>query len=273
VLVTEPVGTPPPVENRPLSQATAPGWQIEYVDVTGSTNAVASAVPTPGRVVVTDHQTAGRGRLDRAWETPAGVALTFSAVLDPGQPDARWPWLPLLTGVAVATAVRDATGLDAGLKWPNDVLMGDRKLAGILVERVAGRSGPVAVVGVGLNVHQRVLPVPGATSLALEGAAVDRAVLLEEVLVRLTRCLRDWSADAGGPARLLSSYVLLCRTLGREVTVHLPGDRRLVGRAVDVDLQGRLVVEDGGGVRRPVGAGDVVHVRAAGPQTSEPVLD
>ncbi|RLV49928.1 biotin--[acetyl-CoA-carboxylase] ligase [Nocardioides mangrovicus] len=243
------------MDSSRLADLAVPGWQVEYLDAVGSTNAVARQRPA-GTVVVTDHQTAGRGRLDRTWQTPAGVALTSSAVVDPQQPDARWPWLPLLVGLAVAEAIP----VPAGLKWPNDVMVGGRKIAGILVERVPGTSsGPLAVLGVGLNVHQSELPVPTATSLALEGAARDRGDLLAALLAGYTSRLADWR-EPGGADRLRAAYIARCVTLGRDVEVHLPGERRLAGRAESIDDGGRLVVVTGG-ERHPVGAGDVVHVR------------
>lgn len=252
----------PPDERRALDGAQVPGWRLEHLAATGSTNALAAARAEAGLVVVTDHQTAGRGRLDRGWDTPAGVALTFSAVVDPGVPDARWPWLPLLAGVAVAAAVRRATGIGATLKWPNDVLVGERKLAGILVERVAAAGRPVAVVGIGINIHQTRPPVEGATSLALEGSPVDRAGLLEAVLERLAAELADWRSAGGDPVRLRPAYVEACSTLGRRVEVQVPGDVTRTGRAESVDAQGRLVVLGESGERVAVGAGDVVHVRS-----------
>jgi BirA family biotin operon repressor/biotin-[acetyl-CoA-carboxylase] ligase len=253
------------VDTQALSAVSAQGWDVTYVDATGSTNALAAADPVPGRVVVTDHQTAGRGRLDRVWDTPAGVALTFSVVVDPGLPDEQWPWLPLLTGVAVAGAVRRTSGLAVTLKWPNDVLVGDRKLAGILVERVATPGGPVAVVGVGVNAHQTVPPVPGATSLAIEGSPVDRSDLLVAALEELSRWLADWRGSEGGASGLRASYTVLCGTLGRDVRVELPGDRTVRGRAESVDRLGRLVVRTTTGEVLPMSAGDVVHLRAANP--------
>lgn len=257
----------PPRELRPLDDARVPGWQVEHLAETGSTNAVAAARAEPGLVVVTDHQTAGRGRLDRGWETPAGMALTFSAVVDPGVPDARWPWLPLLAGLAVSAAVRRATGIGATLKWPNDVLVEERKLAGILVERVATSGAPVAVVGIGLNVHQTELPVDGATSLAVEGSPVDRADLLQAVLERLAAELADWRSTGGDPLRLRPTYSAACSTLGRHVSVQLPANRTLAGLAESVDATGRLVVVGESGERTAVAAGDVIHVRATGQGT------
>jgi BirA family biotin operon repressor/biotin-[acetyl-CoA-carboxylase] ligase len=228
-----------------------------------SSNALAAARPADRRVVVVDHQTAGRGRLDRAWVTPAGTALTFSAVVDPDLPDARWPLLPLAAGVAVAAAVGRA-GVEASLKWPNDVLVGERKLAGILVERVEPPAGaPLAVVGIGINtaLTEAELPVGTATSLAIVGAPVGRATLLGWVLAGLDAALADLRT---GPERFLGGYREACGTLGRVVDVQLPGGSRLRGLAGTVDDTGRLVVQPADGPAVAVGAGDVVHVRAAG---------
>jgi BirA family biotin operon repressor/biotin-[acetyl-CoA-carboxylase] ligase len=157
--------------------------------------------------------------------------------------------------------VRRATALDTSLKWPNDVLVGDRKLAGILVERVTGPAGPVAIVGVGINVHQTELPVPQATSLALEGATLDRADLLEAVLAGMAGELAGWRSSGGDPAGLRASYRAQCGTLGLDVRVELPGGETVEGRAEDVDELGRLVVRGPGGETRALSAGDVVHLR------------
>jgi BirA family biotin operon repressor/biotin-[acetyl-CoA-carboxylase] ligase len=249
--------------------ALAPGLVVEVLDETTSTNAVAAdrareGAPE-GHVVVAEHQTAGRGRLDRTWETPARSALIFSMVLRPTAPPGDWPWLPLLTGYVVTRELREL-GYDAGVKWPNDVLIEERKVAGILVERIETSTGPAAVVGVGLNVSLTPdeLPVPTGTSLAIEaGAAPDRATLLASLLRALSEAYGAW--QAGGPPatdRLRSSYAAACVTLGRDVRVELPGGRSLTGRATGIDAGGRLVVagRDGATV---VGAGDVVHVRPA----------
>ncbi len=217
-------------------------------------------------MLVADHQSAGRGRLDRVWVAPPGSALTFSVLLAPERvPVARWPWLPLLVGIAVAEGVRRVAKVDCRLKWPNDVLVGDRKLAGILVERIERTSGAVAVVGVGLNVSltEDELPVPTATSLVLEGAATtDRTVILREVLRSLEALVLQWQADLGDPTGgLVDSYVRRCSTLGREVRVDLPSGEQVLGEATGIDTDGRLEVRTPEG-RRILGAGDVVHVRA-----------
>jgi BirA family biotin operon repressor/biotin-[acetyl-CoA-carboxylase] ligase len=247
------------------------GVRVEVVEEVTSTNAVvverARAGEPEGLVVVAEHQTAARGRLDRTWETPPRSGLLFSVLLRPTAPTRSWPWLPLLTGYAVDKALK-ARGYDAGVKWPNDVLIGEKKVAGILVERVETPHGPAAVVGVGLNVllTPDELPVPTATSLAIEsGSAPERSALLVDVLSSLRETYDAWQAggDLSG-MRLLESYSAACVTLGRDVRVELPGGGQLVGRATGIDPGGRLVVEGPDG-ETPVGAGDVVHVRAVTP--------
>jgi BirA family transcriptional regulator, biotin operon repressor / biotin---[acetyl-CoA-carboxylase] ligase len=258
--------------NRALTGAES-GWrEVRVVQQAISTNSelarLAREGAAPGVVLVAEHQTGGRGRLDRAWTSPPGAGLTFSTLLEPaGVAPERWPWVPLLAGVAVAEGVRRVCEVDASLKWPNDVLVGDRKLAGLLSERVEVPHASLAVVGVGLNVTLRAeeLPTAEATSLALEGAATtDRTVVLREVLRVFDRLFRAWLGERGDPrAGLLESYLRRCSTLGRQVRVALPAGGQLVGEAVRVDDHGRLVVRTGAG-EQVVGAGDVVHVRAEG---------
>ena len=258
----------PPLDAEALSQV-APDLVVELHETATSTNAVAAdrarAGAPDGLVVVAEHQTAGRGRLDRTWETPPRAALTFSLVLRPTVPAADWPWLPLLTGHTVAKVLRAAGYAGSVVKWPNDVLVGERKVAGILVERVETPSGPAAVLGIGLNVSltEAELPVPTATSLALEGGAEpDRTALLVELLRSLREAYDAWQAGgADGLARLRASYAAACVTVGREVRVELPGGETLQGRASGIDAVGRLVVVGPDG-EVAVGAGDVVHVRS-----------
>lgn len=245
------------LDQEALQAAAGPPWTVRLYDALDSTNAVAASAPERNLVVVAEHQQAGRGRLDRVWVTPPGAALTFTAVVDPSIEDQWWPLLPLATGLAVARA----TG--AVLKWPNDVLIEDHKVCGILIERVQTRTGPLAVVGVGINVSQtrEELPVDHATSLLLAGRPTDRTELFGEVL---TGIRRNVAQLASSPHSLMGSYRHLCSTLGQQVRVELPHGESLVGRATDLDPHGRLMVDAGveGGVVA-VAAGDVVHVRPA----------
>ncbi len=261
----------PSLDARRLA-ALAPDLVVEVLETATSTNAVAAERARDGApeglVVVAEHQTAGRGRLDRVWETPPRAAAIFSMVLRPTVPPADWPWLPLLTGHTVAKTLR-AQGYAAGVKWPNDVLVArpegeSRKVAGILVERVETSDGPAAVLGVGLNVSLTAdeLPVPTGTSLLIEsGEEPDRTAVLVDLLRSLREAFDAW--QAGGPdavRHLRASYAAGCVTLGRDVRVELPGDEVLLGRATGIDAFGRLVVAGPGG-ETSVGAGDVVHVR------------
>ena len=246
---------------------------VEVVANTGSTNAdllaAARAGAAAGSVLVAEEQSAGRGRLDRSWQSRPGAGLTFSVLLRPaGVPAGSRGWLPLLTGVAVSRALATQVAVDAGLKWPNDVLAssaeGPLKLAGILAEQAGG----AIVVGVGLNVSatRQELPSGRATSLLLAGGAnLDRQAILTAVLrelehwyVRWTGAARPGDAIASG---LRAAYLRVCWTVGRDVRVELPGGRVLTGHAGDVDDAGRLLVTASDGVHA-VSAGDVVHVRS-----------
>jgi BirA family biotin operon repressor/biotin-[acetyl-CoA-carboxylase] ligase len=265
---------------------------IDVVASTGSTNAdlLARATREPegreGQVLVAEEQTAGRGRLGRTWTSMPGAALTFSVLLRPATvPSGRRGWLPLMAGVAVASAVRSVTeggggagaggggaggggAVGAALKWPNDVLVGERKLAGILAEQ--SPDGSAVVIGVGLNVATPAHALPAspaglpATSLLVEGVSVSREALLLETLRQLERWYVAFRADPD-PARtgLLGAYRPLCGTLGRTVRVELPAGRVVTGVARDVDPDGRLLVQETAATAvTPVSAGDVIHVRS-----------
>jgi len=270
----------PPLNAGALRRALVrPGglWSaVEVAQHTGSTNSdlvdrAVKGTAAEGAVLVAEEQSAGRGRLDRRWTAPARSGLFFSVLLDPAEvPLARWGWLPLLTGVAVATGLSRAAGVDTALKWPNDLLVtvggAERKTGGILAERAGDRG---VVVGIGVNVSLRAdeLPVPTAGSLALAGASgTDRDPLLRAVLRSLEQWYGRWR-EAGGDAAasgLQETYAAGCATLGRTVRADLPGDRSVTGEAVAVDGDGRLVIATEEGVQEPVGAGDVIHLRPAG---------
>jgi BirA family transcriptional regulator, biotin operon repressor / biotin---[acetyl-CoA-carboxylase] ligase len=278
----------PPLDVRSLTRGLVDYgiWrEIRVVDETGSTNAdvagLARSGAAAGFVLVAEHQSAARGRLDRTWVAPARSGLTFSVLLRPADvspdvmpdlraglsphpstavPAARWSLLPLVVGVGVASALRRIAGVEADLKWPNDLMIGDRKLAGILAERL----DDAVVVGVGLNVTLREaeLPVPTAISLSLAGATcTDRDTLLRAVLRGIGDEYLSWRRVEGdGERSVLPRYRELCTTLGRDVRVDVGGDVTVEGRAVGIDAGGSLVVETPTG-RRSLSAGDVVHVR------------
>lgn len=260
--------------NKALVREDAMWTHLEVTDSIGSTNTeladrAREGTAEPGTVLVAEEQTAGKGRLGRAWTAPPRSGLFFSVLLRPAPPTPAWGWLPLLAGVATAGALARAAGVGTGLKWPNDVLTvtdGDeRKIGGILAERV---DDDKVVLGIGLNITLREdeLPVPTAGSLALAGAqGTDRDPLLRAVLRSVEDWYGRWTASNGDPtsSTLLEAYAAGCVTLGRTVRVELPDGEALVGEAVAVDGDGRLVVASEHGVQRPVAAGDIVHLRPA----------
>ena len=253
-------------------------WRdIQVVESTGSTNADLLARALTGEprgrwCWPPRSRRAGRGRMGRTWTSARrAAALTFSVLLKPAVPPVRRGWLPLLTGVAVATAVTQVTGVKTGLKWPNDLLAADAKLAGILAEA----AGNAVVVGIGLNVstepaelsHLLASTRPGAlpaTSLRAAGAtALDRASLLLAILGELEHWYRAWQRAGGDPDRsgLRAEYTRLSATIGRTVRAELPGGQALSGPVAGVDSDGRLLVRVSSGSEVAVAAGDVVHLR------------
>lgn len=268
----------PDIDVRALRSSRSPkgdrGWrEIRLVAETGSTNADllarGSAGEPGGAVLVADYQNGGRGRLDRTWTSPPRAGLTFSALVDCDPvPQGRWAWLPLLSGLAVLDAARSVAGVEAVLKWPNDLLAGPQRLkaCGILVQAVPGRAQ--AVIGIGLNVTttRAELPVATSTSLMLEGAGTtDRGALLDAVLEGLSARVEAWREASGDPVAsgLAAQYLAACSTVGQRVRVSETSGAEWVGVGVGVDLDGRLEVRGEDGLLRAVGAGDVVHVRPA----------
>ncbi len=251
----------PPLSTASLGAALASdGFELTVLDEAGSTNAEladrARDGAPEGAVVVAESQVAGRGRQGRTWESPPRAGLTFSVLL---RPPAVSGALPLLAGLAVAVALREQAGVDAGVKWPNDVLITadgrEGKVAGLLAEVPKGGDGAI-VIGIGLNVTTRAdeLPDERATSLALAGArTTDRETLLKAILRTFARAYASWRSD---PEALLPAYRAACVTLGRRVRMQLPGDRAYEGLASDIDPDGRLLVDD-----RAFAAGDVIHLR------------
>lgn len=238
--------------------------QVTTLATTGSTNAdlaaAARAGAESGTVLVSSHQSAGRGRFTRVWEAPPGTSLAISVLLRPPPAVAarRWLWLPLVAGLAVADGLRASTGVAAELKWPNDVLADGRKLCGILAERVDSVHGPAAVIGMGVNTTLSAdqLPVPTATSVVLAGGTADDAALAEAVLAALGGWYTRWLAAED----LRGEYAARCTSVGRRVRVQLSPDDVVEGLATGVDADGCLLVSVAGG-ERAFAAGDVVHLR------------
>ncbi len=262
---------------RALLQTRTLGWALHILEETDSTNTAALALAQQGAghgtVVAADRQTAGRGRLGRRWFSPPGQNLYCSVILRRTPPgDRRWDdgsWLPLISAVAAARAIRTVTGLNSLLKWPNDILIGERKVGGLLCEG-GGTSSQSAyvVVGIGINVNTRRESFPEdlrdlATSLRSEtGRQVNRAALLAGWLSELEG--QSNALWAGRREEIGREYTSLCSTLGHRVRVSLAGGQVVEGLADSLGPDGSLNIKRDGGETGPlveIHAGDVVHLR------------
>ena len=238
-------------------------YEVEYHDSVGSTNDRARELASDGAsdvVVVAGEQTGSRGRLDREWTAPRG-GVYASVLVRPDVPPAHAPAFTLAAAVATATAAREA-GVDAGIKWPNDVLVpdgdgGTRKLAGILTE-MEGEADRVSwlVVGVGANVDVPTEELPSeGTSVAIEGGVADRRAFAQ----RMLEAFHDLTT--GDLVEVLPAWRERALTLGERVRVDTPGGV-VEGVATDVEFPGALLVDTGDDVVR-VTAGDCEHLRPA----------
>jgi BirA family biotin operon repressor/biotin-[acetyl-CoA-carboxylase] ligase len=240
-------------------------WDIRWFDQVDSTNTYvreqARDGSPEGLVAVADHQTAGRGRLGRRWESPPGANLLASVLLRPKIDPADLHLCTTVVALAAMDACQAVAGVGTVLKWPNDLLVDGAKVAGILAEaEFAGADLAAVVVGIGINVGWPGPPEAGGTSLNVAaGSPVDRRVLLRALLAALGEHRPAFESAAGRRA-LAEEGRRRCATLGQQVRVTLEGEE-FTGRAVAVDDAGHLVVATASGSRR-VTAGDVVHLRA-----------
>jgi len=248
----------PPLDSSAISEKISRYWRVSVVEVTGSTQddialLVANNKATSGEVLATEYQTAGRGRLERKFDAPASSALMFSFYIEPSREKSDWSFLTLLTGLS---AVFTLTQLDPtsvpNLKWPNDILLGDGKVGGI----IAQVTGNGVIIGVGINVGmtKEELPVSHATSLALnQFSHLDRNLILSSFLTTFEELFQRW--QSGEDLRHL--YTEACATIGNEIRIELPGGTHKNGKAIGITPAGELILEDGSRVT----VGDIVHLR------------
>ena len=259
--------------------------RLLWLDEVGSTNTdLAARITGPDAaawgdfsVIATDNQVAGKGRLGRDWRAPAGASLAVSVLLRPQTPAGRplpaesLGWFGLLAGLAMTRACNSVLpeGSRAQLKWPNDVLIGDRKVCGVLSELVNTPQGVALIVGTGVNIAltEKDLPVPTATSLLLSGADPESTTIdtvLATYLTEFSRISKVFTSAAGNvrSSGLLEQVSEACGTLGQSVRVELPSGESPVGTAIGINEHGSLVVELGN-CAEPlvVAAGDVTHLR------------
>jgi BirA family biotin operon repressor/biotin-[acetyl-CoA-carboxylase] ligase len=250
----------------PLARAVAS--RVSVLAETGSTNSdlrrlAGDVAGWPHlSVLLTENQTAGRGRLDRTWVAPPGAALAISVLLRRLPAGSARGWIPLAAGLAMADAVAaQLPGREVGVKWPNDVLVDGSKICGVLAEATVD----AVIVGAGVNTAMTAeqLPVPTATSFAVLGEVADVDALLAHYLRRLDSALGELCAAGDAASSGLHAAVSeRCVTIGRQVSVSLPDGRMLTGTATGLDRDGRLLVATGAETSA-VAAGDVVHVRPA----------
>ena len=228
-------------------------WRVRVLPEVSSTQEILkSELVSNGECVVAEFQSAGRGRLDRKFESAPHVALLFSFYIQPTR-ESEWGQIPLIIGSSVARVINKMTESNNFLtKWPNDVISESGKVCGILCERF--RDG--IIVGVGINVSTTVdeLPVETASSLFIEtGVELNRNELLAKILQEFEGLYRRWNQGEN----LNSAYRALSSTIGREVSVHLPDHRTIKGVAIGIDDEGQLLLEAGD----VISVGDVVHLR------------
>jgi BirA family biotin operon repressor/biotin-[acetyl-CoA-carboxylase] ligase len=238
----------------PIDQIQVPGWRVETIGATVSTNQLAAARAESGEpagwAVIADHQTAGKGRRGNRWEAPPGASLLLSAILRPAAPLQQWPRLAVAAAVAVCRAIEATTSLVPQIKWPNDILIDGRKVAGILLEsRAPGNHAPGwVVIGIGINVHSRDFPLGlryPATSLVLAaGHAPSRVELANALLVALA----DEAAKASGDGwdGVLRAYAARDALAGHAIRAETNG-QVVEGVAAGLDPEGELIVHPSSG--------------------------
>ena len=242
-----------------------PGFHIRHFEEIDSTNTYlmneARHGAADGLVVVADHQSAGRGRLDRTWEAPPGASLLASILFRVTLPPERLYLATAAVAVAAHAACWDVAKVDVELKWPNDLLVGNAKLAGILAEVLPDASGEsfAVVVGIGLNLTWPGPPgVNGTSILEVSGTHVGRDQFLEAFLTQLGERKVQLHDDAGH-LEIQREFLKRLSTIGQEVSVELATET-IVGTAVGLTDHGFLIIESDTGVRE-LSAGDVIHLR------------
>lgn len=248
----------PPLSAEAISEKISRYWRVSVVEVTGSTQddiskRVAEKKAHSGDVLATEFQTSGRGRLDRKFDAPTSSALMFSFYITPSRDKSDWSFLPLLTGLSAIFAL---TTLDPEaaptLKWPNDILLGDGKLGGIISQATEG--GVIIGVGINVGMTQSELPVTHATSLALHNFPIlNRNLILATFLTIFEELYERW--QKGEDLRHL--YCERSSTIGTDVRIVNPDGSHKNGRAIDITPAGELILEDGSRVT----VGDIVHLR------------
>ena len=247
-----------PLDKKRISQEISRYWRVSVVEVTGSTQddlyqLASSGSAIPKTILASEFQSSGRGRLDRTFEAAPHSALTFSIYIEPKVEKEEWSFLTLLAGLSAHEALHTLDPqVSVGIKWPNDLLIGDKKFVGMIAQ--ATEKGVILGIGINVGMTKDELPVENATSLALEDfAELDRNVILAAIINHFEINLEMWENDQS----FLAQYRSASSTLGRDVEVTLPGGEIVKSRAIDISNAGALMLENGSEVT----VGDVVHLR------------
>ena len=238
-----------------INRLITPYWRVSVVELTSTTQGdlvqrVREGAAHIGDVIVAEYQSAGRGRLNRSFEASKGTALLFSFYIEPKRNRDDWGWLPLIAGYSVANSL---SAFNATVKWPNDILIRDKKVSGLIAEVVG--SGVVIGIGINVGMSESQLPVQNATSLLIEGAVdVTRNQILCEVLEQFEQHFLQWD---NGADEIQALYKQVSATLGKQVRVEYPGGASHAALAQSISETGALILDDGTHVQ----SADVIHLR------------
>jgi BirA family transcriptional regulator, biotin operon repressor / biotin---[acetyl-CoA-carboxylase] ligase len=227
---------------------------------------LASEGAEEGLSIVADEQTAGRGRLQRAWSSPRGAGLYFSILLRPRLSQDYWPLITFMAALAVGDALSEACNLQTDIKWPNDLLTGERKICGILAEGIDTPSGCAVIVGIGINLTQDAFPVELANVATSITAAIGRQPERETILAGLLRSLSRWYSLLNEPAgreKVVAAWASRSSYASGKLVQVSNGDEMWQGTTCGVEHDGALRLETASGEIRLIRAGDVYSVRAS----------
>ena len=246
-----------PLDRTIIASQLSPYWRVSVVDLTNSTqidlaDLANAGLATKGVVIAAEFQSGGRGRLDRNFDAPAGSALLFSFYITPKRSRSDWGFLSHLAALCMSEIISNNLNIAVSLKWPNDILIADKKVCGLISQATADG----IIIGIGLNVGMSLaeLPVATATSLAIaESDQLDRNQILIQFLERFSLRFLDW--DTGRD--FIDEYSKVSATLGCDVQIEVAGRENRIGFAQSITASGALILADG----FEVNVGDVVHLR------------
>jgi BirA family biotin operon repressor/biotin-[acetyl-CoA-carboxylase] ligase len=246
-----------PLDKSVIASALSQYWRVSVLDLTTSTQSeladlVRENSAKSGDVIAAEFQTAGRGRMDRTFEAPKASALLFSLYITPKRDRDDWGFITHLAALTMQQVISTDLFAQVSLKWPNDILIGNAKVAGLLAQ--ATEDGIILGIGINVTMAEDELPVASATSLAIAGSSnLNRNLILSNFLMGFESNFKKWD----GGEDFIESYSRICSTIGQSVRVEVAGRESRSGKALAINHTGALILEDG----FEVNVGDVVHLR------------